>query len=106
MRQVYAGRSKAFHLEARINVADYSIVIQYQAEYRGFVQYYVLAFNAHRLWQVHCVMQLSQVFTLADKHRTSAAKIFRKYRRRCQRPTAPSGCWKPDTHGVAGKKHW
>ena len=76
----YMRRSKAFHLAARINDADDSIVTQYQAEYRGFVQYYLLAYNAHRLWQVHRVMQLSLVFTLADKHRTSAGKIFRKYR--------------------------
>jgi group II intron reverse transcriptase/maturase len=76
----YMRRGKAFHLAARINDADYSIVTQYQAEYRGFVQYYLLASNAHRLWRVHHVMQLSLVFTLADKYRTSAGKIFRKYK--------------------------
>lgn len=76
----YMRRGKAFHLAARLNDADYSIVMQYQAEYRGFVQYYLLAYNAHRLWRVHRVMQLSLVFTLADKHRTSASKIFRKHK--------------------------
>jgi hypothetical protein len=76
----YMRRGKAFHLAARLNEADYSIVMQYQAEYRGFVQYYLLAYNAHRLWRVHRVMQLSLVFTLADKHRTSASKIFRKHK--------------------------
>src|SRR4051794_28314954 len=54
----YLRRGKAFHLATRINDADYSIVTQYQAEYRGFVQYYALAYNAHRLWRVHRVMQL------------------------------------------------
>jgi hypothetical protein len=39
-----------------------------------------MAYNAHRLWRVHRVMQRSLVFTLADKHRTSAQKIFRKYK--------------------------
>jgi hypothetical protein len=73
-------RGQAFHLAARINDADYSIVTPYQAEYRGFVQYYLLASNAHRMWRVHRVMQLSLVFTLADKYRTSAGKIFRKYK--------------------------
>jgi group II intron reverse transcriptase/maturase len=76
----YLRRGKAFHLATRINDADYSIVTQYQAEYRGFVQYYGLAYTAHRLWRVHRVMQLSLVFTRADKYRTSAGKIFRKYK--------------------------
>jgi group II intron reverse transcriptase/maturase len=76
----YMRRGKACHLATRINDADYSIVTQYQAEYRGFVQYYGLAYNAHRLWRVHRVMQLSLVFTLANKYRTSAGKIFRKYK--------------------------
>jgi hypothetical protein len=62
----YMRRGKAFHLAARINDADYSIVTQYQAEYRGFVQYYLLASNVHRQWRVHRVMQLSLVFTLAN----------------------------------------
>jgi Reverse transcriptase (RNA-dependent DNA polymerase)/Type II intron maturase len=76
----YTRRGKVCHLAARIHDVDYSIVTQYQAEYRGFVQYYVLAYNVHRLWRVHRVMQLSLVFTLADKYRTSAGKIFRKYK--------------------------
>lgn len=76
----YMRRGKAFQLAARLNEADYSIVTQYQAEYRGFVQSYVLAYNAHRLRRVHRVMQRSLVFTLADTYRTSAGKIFRKYK--------------------------
>jgi len=76
----YRRRGKAFHRAARLNDADYRIVTPYQAEYRGFVQYYLLAYNAHRLWRVHRVMQLSLVVTRADKHRTSASKIFGKYR--------------------------
>jgi hypothetical protein len=76
----YIRRGKVIHLAARSHDADYSIVTQSQAAYRGFVQYYVLAYNVHRLWRVHRVMQLSLVFTLADTYRTSAGKIFRKYR--------------------------
>lgn len=76
----YMRGGRPFHLAARINDSDYSIVTQYQAEYRGFVQYYLMAYNAHRLWRVHRVMQLSLVFTLADKHRLSANKIIRKYK--------------------------
>jgi len=76
----YLRRGKPIHLPARLHDADYSIVAQYQAEYRGFVQYYLLAYNVHRLWRVHRVMQLSLVKTLADKHRTSVNKVYRQYR--------------------------
>jgi len=76
----YMKRGKPIQMAARINDADYSIVTQYQAEYRGFVNYYLMAFNVHRLWTVHRVMQLSLAKTLADKHRTSVGKVFRKYK--------------------------
>jgi hypothetical protein len=32
-------------LAARLQETDFSIITQYQAEYRGFVQYYLLAFT-------------------------------------------------------------
>lgn len=66
------------HLAARLNDSAFSRVTQYQAEYRGFGQCSLMADNAHRLWRVHRGMPLSLVFTLADKHRTSAQTIFRK----------------------------
>jgi hypothetical protein len=75
----YMRRGKPIHLAARLNDSDYSIMTQYQAEYRGFVQYYLMAYNVHRLWRVHRVMQLSLAKTLADKHRISVNKVFRKY---------------------------
>ena len=48
---------KPSHRPERLYNDDYSIVAQYQAEYRGFVQYYLMGFNAHRLWNVHRVMR-------------------------------------------------
>ena len=77
------------HLAARLHDADYSIVAQYQAEYRGFVQYYLLAYNVHRLWRVHRAMQLSLVKTLANKHRTSVNRVYRKYRTTVPAPHGP-----------------
>ena len=74
----YTRGGRPTHLAPRMPDADFSIVTQYQAEYRGFVQYYLMAYNVHRLWRLHRVMQLSLVYTLADKHRTSATKIYRQ----------------------------
>jgi group II intron reverse transcriptase/maturase len=70
---------KPMHRPERTIDTDYSIVAQYQAEYRGFVQYYLMAFNVHRLWRLHDVMELSLAKTLANKHKTSVHKIRRKY---------------------------
>jgi hypothetical protein len=85
----YMRRGKPTHLAARLHATDYSIVTQYQAEYRGVVQYYLMAFNVHRLWQLHRVMQLSLVQTLANKHRTSVHKIFHKHRATVATPHGP-----------------
>jgi Type II intron maturase len=52
-------RGKPIHLAARLQETDFSIITQYQAEYRGLVQYYLLAFNVHRLWQLHWVYLIS-----------------------------------------------
>ncbi len=76
----YMRHGKPIHLAARTHDTDYSIVIQYQAEYRGFVQYYLRAFNVSRLWRLHRVMQLSLAMTLANKHKTNVNKIYRKYK--------------------------
>jgi group II intron reverse transcriptase/maturase len=82
----YKRNGKPIQLASRINDADYSILTQYQAEYRGFVQYYLLAFNVHRLWQLHRVMELSLAKTLADKHKISVAQVYRKYQRTVPTP--------------------
>jgi hypothetical protein len=50
------------------------------------VQYYLLAFNVHRLWQLHHVMRLSLIKTLADKFRTSTSQIRRKYQATVETP--------------------
>jgi hypothetical protein len=76
----YMRRGNPIHLAARLHDNDYTIVAQHQAEYRGFVQYYLRAYNVHRLWHVHRVMQLSLVKTLANTHRMSVNRVYRKYR--------------------------
>jgi hypothetical protein len=59
--------------------SDYSIISRYQAEYRGFVQYYQLAQNVSWLWNLHRVMRVSLLKTLAGKHKSSVGKMIRKY---------------------------
>jgi group II intron reverse transcriptase/maturase len=74
----YMAKGKAIHRPERLQDDAFSIITQYQAEYRGFVQYYLMGFNAHRLWEVHRVMRASLLGTLANKHNTSSRKIARR----------------------------
>lgn len=76
----YMRKGKIVHRPERLVDDDYSIVRQYQAEYGGFVQYYLPAFNAHQLRRVHRVMQTSLLATLANKHKTKIGKIRRRMR--------------------------
>lgn len=59
---------------------DFSIVAQFQAEFRGVAEYYRLAFNRHRLGKLKHVMERSLTKTLARKHRTSVPQVYRRYR--------------------------
>jgi hypothetical protein len=60
--------------------SDFSIVAQYQAEFRGIAGYYQLAFNRHRLGRLKHVMERSLVKTLARKYRVRVSKVYRRYR--------------------------
>ncbi|MET7606016.1 group II intron reverse transcriptase/maturase [Streptomyces avermitilis] len=60
--------------------SDFSIVVQYQAEFRGIAGYYQLAFNLHRLGRLKYVMERSLTKTLARKYRVRVSKVYRRYR--------------------------
>jgi hypothetical protein len=60
--------------------SDFSIVAQYQAEFRGIAGYYQLAFNLHRLGRLKYVMERSLVKTLARKYRVRVPRIYGRYR--------------------------
>ncbi len=76
----YMRRGKPIHLTSRINNDAYSIVAQYQAEYRGVVQYYRMAYNLHTLNGLKWVMQLSLIKTLAKKFKTTCRQIYHRYK--------------------------
>jgi group II intron reverse transcriptase/maturase len=88
----YMRRGKATHRMELTHDEDYSIVNNYQMEYRGFVQYYLLAENLKWLGKVHWVMQTSLLKTLARKHRTSVPKISQKHRSKVQTEYGPRTC--------------
>ena len=75
----YMRKGNPIHLTQRVNDDAYSIVAQYQAEYRGIVQYYRMAYNLHTLGKLRRTMELSLVKTLAKKYKTSCQTIYRRY---------------------------
>lgn len=61
--------------------SEVEIVLAYNAELRGFANYYALADDAKRkLNKAAYMAMMSCVKTIAAKHRTSARKIFRRLR--------------------------
>jgi group II intron reverse transcriptase/maturase len=78
--QPYLRNGKPIHRPERIFNTDYSIIADYQQEYRGIAQYYQLAINVCHLGKLHWVMEGSLLKTLAAKHRSSVTKMAAKYR--------------------------
>jgi group II intron reverse transcriptase/maturase len=70
---------KVQHRTELINDSDFTIIELYQAEYRGLVEYYRLAYNLHSLTELEGTMEISLTKTLAAKYRMSVPKVYKKY---------------------------
>ncbi len=90
----YMKNGKPVHRPELTFDSDYAIVSLYQQEYRGIVQYYMLAQNVSSFWKLHWVMQLSLLKTLANKHSTTAKAMARKYRSILETPQGTYRCIK------------
>ena len=71
---------KVTHRNALLQDDDFSIVQRYQQEYRGLVQYYILAQNLSWFSKLYWTMETSLLKTLACKHRSSINKQKAKYK--------------------------
>lgn len=75
----YMKNGKTIHIGKLLQDDDFSIVQRFGAEYRGIVQYYLMAQNVSWLSKLHWIMQGSLLKTLAFKHKSSMNKIKKKY---------------------------
>jgi hypothetical protein len=91
--------------------SDYAIVSHYQAEYRGIVNYYLLAQNVSQFAKLHWVMETSLLHTLASKHQTTVMAMVQKYKstiptaygpKPCLKVVVPRGSEKPPLVAVFG----
>ena len=77
--QGYRRNGKPVHRPERIHETAFSIVAQFQAEYRGLVEYYQLADNLHRLTYLKWVMEVSLTKTLARKFQITVPQVYKRY---------------------------
>jgi group II intron reverse transcriptase/maturase len=100
----YLRHGKPWHRSQMLSDRDYSIISQYQAEYRGVVQYYLLAADVCHLNRLHWVMETSLLKTLAGKHSSSVAKMARKYKATIDTPYGSRVCFQTTVERGEGKK--
>jgi group II intron reverse transcriptase/maturase len=82
----YLSRGKPACRNPMINEADYNIVARFGAEYRGIVQYYLLAGDVFRLHRLRWVMETSMLKTLAGKHHSTVSKMAARHKAKVQTP--------------------
>jgi len=80
----YRKLGKPAHRVYMIDNSDFSIVAQYGLEYRGIVQYYLMADNVWWLDRLHWTMRVSLLKTLARKHKSPVLKMANTYRSRLE----------------------
>jgi group II intron reverse transcriptase/maturase len=89
----YLQRGKPASRPALKDRDDHAIISTYGAEYRGIVQYYLLAGDAWRLDRLEWVMKTSMLKTLAHRHRSTVTKMAAKYKAVTATPYGPRRCF-------------
>ena len=102
--RAYMKRGYPAHRSGLLHDDDFTIVSRYQAEYRGVVQYYLLAQNVSHLGKLRWVMEWSLAKTLAAKHKTTCAKVFRSYKSSVQTEHGPRACLQVEAQRGEGKR--
>jgi len=76
----YQRNGTPIHEAGLLYYSDAQIIDVYQQRFRGIAQYYKYAVDRWRLGKLKYVMEVALTKTLANKFRTSVARIYRKYR--------------------------
>jgi len=78
--QDYTEEGKPIHRPEMLRDSVYTIISTYQAEYRGLVEYYRMAYNLnHALNRVRWDMKRSLTKTLAAKEQIPRPQVYRRY---------------------------
>ena len=102
--QAYMANGKPAHRNELLGDDDFTIVDKYQSEFRGIVQYYLLAHNVSHFGRLQWVMEWSLAKTLAGKHQTTCQKVFRRYKSTTQTEHGERACLKVVVQRGEGKR--
>jgi group II intron reverse transcriptase/maturase len=100
----YMSRGKPERRPVLLNDEDHSIISRYGAEYRGIVQYYLMAGDVYRLSRLHWVMVTSLLKTLAGKYDSSVSQMARRYGATIETPHGPYRCIQVSVERGEGRK--
>ena len=89
----YLTHGKPGRRAALMNLPDTLIISTYGAEYRGIVQYYLLASDVFRLIRLRWAAETSLLKTLAARHRSTVTAMARKHRATITTPHGPRICF-------------
>jgi hypothetical protein len=99
----YRKHGKPWHRPRLQNLDDYDIVRTYGAEYRGVVNYYLLAQDVSRLHDLQWNAETSMLKTLAAKHRSTVTKMAARHTAKIETSDGPRTCFEARKHRE-GKK--
>lgn len=100
----YMQGGKPTHCGELMDAEAHAIINRYGAEYRGIVQYYLLAGDVYRLDRLYWVMLTSLLKTLAGKYGSSVSKMARRYAATIETPHGPRKCLQATVQRGDGKK--
>jgi hypothetical protein len=89
----YRHQGKPWHRPRLLNLDDYDIVRIYAAEYRGIVNYYLLARNVSRLATLRWNAETSMLKTLAAKHKSAVATMAARHKAKIITGDGPRTCF-------------
>ncbi len=100
----YLRHGKPWHRGSIQNLDDYDIVRIYGAEYRGIVQYYLLAHDVSRLNRLEWVAVTSMLKTLAAKHKSSVSKMAARHKAKIATPHGLRTCFEARVERDGGRE--
>jgi len=89
----YRQHGKPWHRSRLQNQDDYDIIRVYGAEYRGVVNYYLLAKDVWRLRALRWYAETSMLKTLAAKHKSTVSKMANRYKAKIATGDGPRTCF-------------
>ena len=101
---LYMRRGEPAQRPQMLHDDDFTIVSKYGAEYRGYVQYYLLAADVYKLNKLRWVMETSMLKTLAGKHRSSVSKMAHRYKAKTATPHGLRTCFEVIVNRDGGKE--